>query len=411
MNTTTKPSVSLPIYDSRRAIEHLQKLPEQNLLPIRLFALLFPLWSVETSATQEEMQSYELMERYIERAIDEAGLHSVEDLAHFLGLQREMIEKILRFLETIGHVTRSNTYCDLTSLGKRSIHERKKYVAQEKRVKFYFDGYTSRPLRKEHYNPKKVHILNPLETTEVLQRKTWGYRFHLLSSMTSWQQSALQELEARVDRGEYNAPAEVKRMQVVSVETAYLPMYVIETHKKANPQAKPHYLAYTGIPDLRDTYLEQIINTNMTFYAGLSSEKTYDPSELWYEWLHEKNISGTLPSERSDGTWYISLAKTLFEGPQAKFPLSKIGDYELRSGYFIQIWCDDATLRKKAALDRALKIVKNQQRYIKRKALQDYLSLLEKQLQTERLTFMDLRKRAVETKMDDIVNVVNTLTD
>jgi DNA-binding MarR family transcriptional regulator len=401
----------LPIYDSRRAIEHLQKMQEQNLLPIRLFALLFPLWSVETTAVQEEMQSYELIERYIERAIDEAELHTVSDLAHFLGLQQVMIEKILRFLEAIGHVTKSHTFYDLTPLGKRSIHERKKYVPQEKRVKFYFDGYTSRPLRKEHYNAKKVHILSELEAAEVLQRKTWGYRFQRFFSMAGWQQNALQELEARIDRGEYNAPPGVKHMQVLNVEAAYLLMYVIETHKKAYSHAKPHYLAYTGIPDLRDTYLENIINTNMTFYAGLTSEKTHNPAELWHEWLHEKNINGILPFERPDGTWSLSLARTLFEGPGAKFPLTKIGDYELRSGYFIQIWCDDAASRKKAALDRALKTVKNQQRYITRKKLQEYLVLLQKQLQTETLTLTDLRKRAVETKMSDVTNILNALSN
>lgn len=98
MSIAEKQSTTLkPIYDPRRAIEHMQTL--QGTMPIRLFAILFPLWDVETTATQEEGRPYELMEKYVERGIDEGRLHTVEELASFFGLQSEMVKKILNFLD------------------------------------------------------------------------------------------------------------------------------------------------------------------------------------------------------------------------------------------------------------------------------------------------------------------------
>ena len=51
-----------PIYHPRRALEHMQTV--QGIKPVRVFALLFPLWDVETTAVQEEKRPYELLERY-----------------------------------------------------------------------------------------------------------------------------------------------------------------------------------------------------------------------------------------------------------------------------------------------------------------------------------------------------------
>jgi len=127
-----------PLYDPRRAIEHLQTL--QGFYPIRFFAILFPLWEIETTATQEEGRPYELMEKYIERGIDEGQLHTVEELTHFFGLQREMVQKILNFLATLGHVTCMNAHWHLTPLGLKSVKEGMRYIAKEKRTKLYFDA-------------------------------------------------------------------------------------------------------------------------------------------------------------------------------------------------------------------------------------------------------------------------------
>jgi len=416
MSRAEQPSATLkPIYDPRRAIEHIQTL--SGVMPIRLYAILFPLWDVETTATQEDGRPYELMEKYVERGIDEGQLHSVEELATFFGLQSEMVKKILNFLNTIGHVTSAGGRWDLTPLGQKSVREGTRYVSKEKRTRLYFDAYSSKPLRKEHYNTRRVSILSPDEAAEVHYMKTWGYRFHLISNMTQWQPTALRELEARIDRGDYNVPPEMQGLQALSVKPAYIPMYIIETKKQSSAPAhsqgvqmqKPYYLVYTGIRDLRDTYFEHIINNSQTVYAALRGEKVWTPYDLWREWLDEKGITDVFPLERSDGTWQVSLPASVFEGPQAKFTTIRIGDYDLKIGYFMQIWCDDKTLRRKAALDRTLRMVKNQQQYIRRQTVQERLHLLVRQLQTSELTFADLQQRAMETGMRDMVNVLDNL--
>ena len=408
-----------PIYHPRRALEHMQTI--QGIKPVRVFALLFPLWDVETTAVQEEKRPYELLERYVERGIDEGQLHKVEELAAFFGLQREMVEKILLFLETIGHVKRNGTYWELTPLGYRSVRDQEKYVEQEKHVRFYFDGYTSRPLRKEHYDGRKVRIFSLDEAEEILHAKTWGYRFHLVSSMREWRSLALCELEARVDRADYNVPPEMQRIQVVqdhahAVQLAYIPMYVIETTRQVSGSTstqgysgqRPYYLVYTGIRDLRDSYFETIINRNDTVYAALRGEKVWSQQDLWRDWLHDQKITDALPLERPDGTWQISLPASAFDGSAAKFHTTKVGEYDLSKGYVIQIWCDDRVVRRKAVMDRTLLLVKNQ-RSVKKQTIQEQLQLSTKQLQTDAVSFDDLRQRALDTKMDAIVKVLNSL--
>ncbi len=383
---------------------------------MRLFAILFPLWDIETTARQEEGRPYELMEKYVERGIEEGQLHTVEELAAFFGLQGEIIQKILLFLKTIGHVTQQGTRWDLTTLGRKSVRGGMRYVSQEKHVRFYFDAYTSQPLRKKHYEGKKVRIFSPEEAAEILHMKTWGYRFHLITSMQAWRAASLRELEARVDRGDYNMPAEMREVQVLAVRPAYLPMYVIETTRKGRTPAstgssieyRPHYLVYTGIRNLRDTYFERIINDTTMIYAALRGEKEAVQHDLWDAWLHEKGITG-IPLERPDGTWQIALPSSTFEGPQAKFATTRVGDYDLRDGYFMQIWCDNQALRRKAALDLALRLVKGQQRFIKRQDLQEHLQLLEMQLQVAQLSIKDVRQRAVETKKEDLMKVLDNL--
>jgi hypothetical protein len=133
------------------------------------------------------------------------------------------------------------------------------------------------------------------------------------------------------------------------------------------------------------------------------------PREIWQDWLKEKEITNAVPVELADGTWQVSLPASAFRGAQAKFATTRIGDYELRQGYFIQIWCDDVSLRREAVLDRTLRLIKKQQQYIKRQTIQEQLRHLAEQLHTRELEFTDLRQRAMETGKEDIVSVLDSL--
>lgn len=417
MSSAEKQRVSLkPLYDPRRALEHAQTVQDVQGVPVRLFAALFQLWEIETTAMQEEGRPYELIERYVERGMAEGNCHTVQNFVAFFGLQEEIVRRVLQFLRTVGHVQQRGDSWDLTPLGRKSLQAGTRYVEQEKRVKFYFDAFTSKPLRKEHYNEKKrARIFAPEEAAEIIHAKTFGYRFRFISSTNVWRAEALHELAARVDKRDYNVPPEMKRIDFRSIGTAYLPMYIIETRKvstgagasgQSDPFYKPYYLVYTGIREMRDQYFERIINSNLSVYAALSSEKIVSPSDLWHTWLNERGIDGAIPLERADGTWYVALPAAVFEGKQTKLT---IGDYELRDGYFMQIWCEDPALRRQAALDRVLRTVKSQQRYIKRQAVQEQLRLVAQQLKTTELTLDLLRQRARESGMGDIISVLDAL--
>jgi hypothetical protein len=414
-----QPAISKPIYDPRRAIEHVQTL--QGVAPVRLFGILFPLWDVETTATQEEGREYELLEKYIERGIYEGQLHTVEALASFFGLQIEMVQKIVGFLATIGHVSQGADGWTITRLGYRSIKEGKKYVAQEKRLRFYFDAFSSMPLRKEHYKDKNVHILSPGEAAEAAALKAGGYRFSLLFAPVQWRPTALQELEARIDKAEYNVPSEMQRAQALNVEAAYLPMYLIETKTPpsgtSTPLApvrglsaqRPYYLVYTGIRGLYDSYLEQLVNNNQVIYAALRGEREWNRPDLWRSWLDERGITGAIPLERADGTWQVSLPATAFEGARAPFKVDQLGDYELREGYVMQLWCDNVPLRRKAALERIAQMIKRQQKYIKRQTILEQLQLQARQLQTGELELSDLQRHATDAEMQEVLKVLENL--
>jgi hypothetical protein len=414
--TAQRGNAKLP-YDPQRAIEHIQKL--EHYTPQRIFAVLFPLWEVESTAQQEERRPYQIMELYIERGLAEAGLQTVQELSHFFGLQEVMIAKVLHFLERINHVSRQGENYKLEPLGYRSLQEGQKFNLQEKRLKFYFDAYTSHPLQKQHYD-NRAHILSEEQAFQILHQKTYGYRYYQLSSLsTSWQTDALEALAKRRDRADFNVPAEIRWVQAINVGQAYLPMYIIKakgnfsrhTHTQYARQqsAENYYIVYTGIQELRDLYFEKIVNNNQTILSALNNEREQEPEYIWQEWLKEKGITGTVPLPMANGTWQIKLPPTLFIGAKAKLQFTKIGDYELRSGYFIHIWCDDRNLRRKAALERILRLIKRRQQYIKVHAVHEHLQLLERQLETGTLTLIDLQRYADESNNQELKPVLQRL--
>src|SRR5579884_2785306 len=185
------------LYHPRWAIEHVQTIPE--LIPVRLFAVLFPLWYVEVTGRQEQSRPYELLEKYIERGIDEGQLHAVGALGDFFGLDSRLVEKILDFLETIGHVTHTNNIWNLTDLGKKSVAAGKKIMSKETRQRLYFDAFRSQPLLREHYG-NNLQIFSDGEADGVTQTYKGGYQFQRLISFHPWDAAAIGELERRPDR-------------------------------------------------------------------------------------------------------------------------------------------------------------------------------------------------------------------
>jgi hypothetical protein len=66
-----------------------------------------------------------------------------------------------------------------------------------------------------------------------------------------------------------------------------------------------------------------------------------------------------------DGVWRATLSPASFGSPP-RLPLTRVGSFELRRHHFLQLWCEDAGLRRRAAQERALGLT--QTRDVRRRA-------------------------------------------
>jgi hypothetical protein len=146
-----------------------------GLIPVRLFARLYPLWLVEIDAHEETRRPYALIEKFIERGLQEAHLRTVEEMVDFFGLSTSLVIKVLRFLATIQHVQQVDGCWALTERGVQSLLQDDKSVKQEKGQYLYFDGFCCMPLLQDHYN-KSLHVISDLEAETVTRTAAGGYR-------------------------------------------------------------------------------------------------------------------------------------------------------------------------------------------------------------------------------------------
>jgi hypothetical protein len=86
-----------------RVIEHAVSLP--GVPAIRYFSVLWPLWQVEVAAVAYDEQPYDLIDRFVIRAVAEGDLTRPQDIASFLGVSQDLVIRCTRFLQLIGHLT------------------------------------------------------------------------------------------------------------------------------------------------------------------------------------------------------------------------------------------------------------------------------------------------------------------
>ncbi len=390
------------LYDPRRAIDHAQGIP--GLAPLRLFAVLYPLWLVETRATQERKRPYEFIEHYLERGIGEGELYTTAELAAFFGLSTALVEKALAFLQTIQHVTYINGIWNLTPRGIRSLEEGEKRVPQTKTQKFYFDGFCGKPLLREHYS-KSLHIVSGTDADEVTRLPRGGYQFRRLYTRHLWNPASISKLEKLPNKEEYNLPPESHDLQAVGVMTVYLPMYIIETRRRSSqsPESSAsYYLAYTHVRGRRDAFFERFVNDTPDIKKVLHAEEEVAVGDRWSKWLISQGLAAVRPEQTLSGLWRVVLTPAMLRSANTRLSASDMGKYQLeRRGYFLQIWCEDIDLRRQAVLDQALKYIQIGHRTITRERALEILKLRAEQLNTREFSLKELYDRAVEREMDN----------
>lgn len=353
--------------------------PEQRVLedvafahgatPTRIFSLLFPVWCVTVSATVTEAEDYDLIDRYLERGIAEGGFSVTTDLARFFALDEVIVDRALRALAAIGHVTWSNGVWTLTQLGLRSTTDQKRYVIKaEDRRKLYFDGWGSRPLTRPHYDARKV-TLAPLGAG-------FGH-FRALHTTRGFDQSALHQLANNPERDRFNLPERIDNPRLVCApEQLFLPTYVV----RALEGNRVRYFVYSQAGDEADPDLTALAEHTPEIAGLLETEASerYDGEQRARDWLSRNGLDSHRLTRSDGGMLRVTLPSAAFDGDQCQ-PLYRLGSFVIQSTGFFQVWCQDEQVRRRALLER-LEFYVTARSQISRVQVESWLARLGRQL-------------------------------
>ena len=351
------PAVSKPkylLYSYYKALDYVQA---QGLLPQRLFRVLYPLWRVRVQGQQKVATEFDELEWFLERGLQEMGLHSVTDLAAFFGLEFDFVQRLVDSARRIGHLRGENDRLELTDLGIESVRDRVRYDLQKSSVDLYFDGLGCSPLSPEH---AKIPILDDISG----MAKSPFQAFSQFGQ--EWRPEALSEFLADTSRHDFLLPGQVSTSGLLSPEPVYMPAYFVEAQEN-KPGSPLRLLAFSQVKGLRDTALEDAVNRNPTVFRALKAKTGSRPDEIrryfeqsglkkdaWY--LNEKGPWGA--QVMVDGQVFLPNGDSDEETP-GRLALRSVGRYALIYDWCIWVMCDDAGIRKQAAIEQLLEWLQN----------------------------------------------------
>jgi hypothetical protein len=323
-----------------------------GLAPTRIFALLLPVWRVEVKATVTAAEDYALIDRYLERGIASAGLDRADSLAGFLGLDEVVVDRALRFLAGIGHLTFAGGRVALTELGHRSVRDGKRYVVtrQDRRV-LYFDAFGSRPLTRRYYDSRVVRFLS-YDAAAMAASRRESPRFLILASHTGFRREALSAL-ARLDERElYNLPQGIDAPESPGEECVYLPVYVI---RAVTADKRVRYMVYSQASRESDPQLSGLCEQTAEVVSVLENEElAWTPAAREArvrEWLESQGLAVHGLVRLDTGTIRVTLPAGSFDAGGA-LSLSQVGSFVMLGDTFFHVWCADSDVRRRVLLER-----------------------------------------------------------
>jgi hypothetical protein len=318
--------MTAPIYPAWRVAEHCVE--QQGVSPIRLFPTLFPLWQVEIKAQLHEAQRYDVVDRFVEQAIVNCEIDTVDGLAAFLGLEPSFVRRVLRSLQRIGHIGQHGDRVRLTELGQRSVREGARYVPKEDRQGLLFDGFTMAPLPRDYYADDVVVLEQPdYRSFQALSAGVVGGDFQV---------GAVQRLAERQDRELFNLPDELLATEVVAVGQVYLPVYLVDA---LLPDGQRQFLAFSRVAGDRDRLIEQLVVDTPAIRRVLEAEDPADPAQVCGAWLEERGLSAAALTRLPNGTWRAVLPAAEF-GSNGGLEQFDPGSFVVAERYFFQLWSD-----------------------------------------------------------------------
>jgi len=328
--------------------------------PTRLCRMLLPVWLADVRATIYDSEPYELIDRYVDAAVARCGLETVAELAGFFGLDEVVVDRAVRFLVAIGHLSRdpATGRLVLEDLGRMSVLEGKRYRRElEDRRKLYFDGFTSRPLTRPYYDERTVTFVDATRLRAALAEHDGpGFTPVQPIPVTGLDPSALSSLETMPDRDWFNLPAQVVGPSLAGPPSqVFLPAYVV----RVQAADRVEYLAYTQAADEADPEWSAVCSTvpeigGVVENENLAGRENGGEEDAARKWV-SRRFSGRFDLvQREDGLLHATLPAGAFTGSgESGVPLSKLGSFVMMNTWFFRMWCDDVPLRRRALLERA----------------------------------------------------------
>lgn len=335
-------------YPEQRALEDAAY--AHGLVPTRIFTLLLPVWRVEIQATVTESKDYQVIDRFVERAILDGGLDTVPALAAFLALDEVIVDRALRFLVAIEHVHVAEGRFALTPLGVRSVREGRSHRRiQHDRRKLYFDAFGSRPLPRPYYDSRAANFIERHDARRALEAADG--RGIMLANLAAFRRAALTELARTPDRDAFNLPDRVENPHSLGEECVYLPLYVVRAVQSGHP---PRYLAYSQVADESDLHLTAICEHTREIVSACEHEWSPDEAaerDRITKWLARRDLGRSRPTRTAARTWQVTLPASAFGGDRA-LGLSQLGSYVVLGNLFFHAWCLDEPTRRSALVER-----------------------------------------------------------
>lgn len=395
---------SLISYPEQRALEDVAY--SLGLQPTRILTVLLPIWRVEVRATVTEGEDYELIDRYIERAIAETGIDTVAGLSWFLALDEVIVHRTMSFLATIEHVRYSDGRFTLTELGIRSVRDRKSYrTTRNDRRHLYFDAFGSRPLTRPYYDARAVTFIERDELSTVLAEHK--ERVFALANTPAFRPNALADLVNAPDRDSFNLPERIDIVESTPAEYVYLPLYVVRAVRAGHP---PRHVAYSQVSRESDPYLTSMCEQTPEIVSACTYEWAPDQENERTRittWLRKQGLAAGSPVRTAEGGWRVTLPAAAF-GRGGGLNLSLLGTYVMLGNVFFLAWCADESARKRAMAER-VKAYLNARPYSDRDRLIALIDRISRQLDLGTVTIGTLRRWANEFGHSDLAGHLATL--
>jgi hypothetical protein len=232
--------MTLPLREVARRVDALP-----GVRPRRIVPLLLPMWAAEVTATVRENHPYDVLDRYLSRAIAEGGLSDTAGLAGFLGVEPALVSRAVRFLAGIGHLRRDGDTVTLTELGRQSVAEGRRYqLAHGRRLLLRFDGFAGAPV-------PYACVTGSIWLSEPELTLPDGTRFRPVPGAAALPESAVAELLSRPDVADFTGPVVPVAVEQTGIRPDWLPVYLVECEDES--------LVFGAAMDGPDPYLAGFI--------------------------------------------------------------------------------------------------------------------------------------------------------